>query len=41
MNDEQVPGEQPTKKVKTDHSELQQIKNFSMVVADTGEFNLI
>lgn len=34
-------GLQPTKKVKQDQSQLQQLKNFSTVVADTGEFNLI
>lgn len=41
MKEEELPGSQPTKKVKLDTTELQQLKKHSLVVADTGEFNLI
>lgn len=41
MNNESIPGSQPTKKAKLEKSELQQLKDHSTVVADTGEFNLI
>lgn len=41
MKDESIPGSQPTKKAKLEKSELQQLKDHSTVVADTGEFNLI
>lgn len=29
----------PIKKIKSDVSELKQLKQFSLVVADTGDFN--
>lgn len=41
MKEEEIPGSQPIKKVKLDNTELQQLKKHSLVVADTGEFNLI
>lgn len=41
MKEEEIPGSQPVKKVKLDNTELQQLKKHSLVVADTGEFNLI
>lgn len=41
MKQEVIPGSQPSKKVKLDNTELQQLKKHSLVVADTGEFNLI
>ena len=41
MKAEDNPGSSPTKRVKLDNTELQQLKKHSMVVADTGEFNLI
>lgn len=41
MKADDNPGSSPTKRVKLDNTELQQLKKHSMVVADTGEFNLI
>lgn len=34
-------GGEPQKKIKVDESELEQLKRHSLVVADTGDFNLI
>lgn len=39
--EEPVEGEEPRKRVKLDESELDQLKRHSLVVADTGDFNLI
>ena len=36
MQEEEIPGSQPTKRVKLDDAELQQLKKYSVVVADTG-----
>ena len=36
-----IPGDQPRKHVKRDTSELNQLKEHSLVVADTGDFTLI
>jgi len=36
-----IVGQEPTKKQKTEESELDQLKRHSLVVADTGDFNLI
>lgn len=36
MQEEELPGSQPTKRVKLDDTELQQLKKYSLVVADTG-----
>lgn len=41
MAEEQIPGSSPTKKAKVEQTELQQLKAHTLVVADTGEFNLI
>ena len=41
MKQDEIPGSQPSKKVKLDNTELQQLKSHSLVVADTGEFYLI
>lgn len=43
MSDEKqvLPGEVPRKIVKKDISELDQLKTHSLVVADTGDFNMI
>lgn len=41
MKAEEIPGSSPTKRVKLDNTELQQLKTHSLVVADTGQFNLI
>jgi hypothetical protein len=34
-------GQEPQKKIKTDTNELEQLRKHSLVVADTGDFNLI
>jgi len=39
MQEDEAPGSSPRKMVKTDESELTQLKKFSLVVADTGDFN--
>jgi hypothetical protein len=36
MKAEEIPGSSPTKRVKLDNTELQQLKTHSLVVADTG-----
>lgn len=36
-----IEGQEPRKKIKVDESELEQLKRHSLVVADTGDFNLI
>jgi|688.fasta_scaffold1525406_2 transaldolase len=38
---ESIEGQEPRKKIKVDESELEQLKRHSLVVADTGDFNLI
>lgn len=40
-NNEVLPGEIPRKIVKKDRSELDQLKDHSLVVADTSDFTLI
>ncbi len=41
VKEEPIPGEEPSKKIKTDETELDQLKKHSIVVADTGQFALI
>lgn len=38
---EPIPGESPTKKAKVEQTELQQLKEHTLVVADTGDFTQI